>query len=282
MSTYVFPGQGSQIIGMGGSLFNEFDSYVQQANVILGYDIAELCLQDPNKCLNNTQYTQPALYTVNALSYLKKLQETPDKPKFVAGHSLGEYNACFAAGVFDFEAGLKLVKKRGELMSTIQGGGMAAVIGLNKEQIVSVLQQNQLDTLSIANYNSYTQIVISGPSKDIGLAENHFIAAGANLYIPLNTSGAFHSTYMQDAAQTFSQYIQQFRFSTPEISIITNVNARPCSTSEIAINLVNQITHSVNWTQSIQYLLEVGETEFVEVGPQKVLTRLIQNIRKGL
>src|ERR1700722_298171 len=133
MTTYMFPGQGSQVRGMGSTLFTEFQDYVQKADHILGYSIEKLCLEDPDNLLNKTEYTQPALFTVSALSYIKKLKETNTAPQYVIGHSLGEYNALFAAEVFDFETGLKLVQKRGALMSKASGGGMAAIVGLTGE-----------------------------------------------------------------------------------------------------------------------------------------------------
>lgn len=162
MVTCVFPGQGSQRKGMGGTLFDEFEELTAKADEILGYSIKEMCLRDPNRRLSETQYTQPALYTVNALSYLKKVKETRKTPDYVAGHSLGEYNALFASGVFNFEDGLKIVKKRGELMGRATGGGMAAVIGLNEGQIEDILKRNNLQSIDIANYNTPSQIVISG------------------------------------------------------------------------------------------------------------------------
>jgi trans-AT polyketide synthase, acyltransferase and oxidoreductase domains len=155
MTTYIFPGQGSQVKGMGADLFSAYPSHIQQADNILGYSIARLCLEDPDNQLNNTNYTQPALYIVNALSYLKKIQEDQTTPNYVAGHSLGEYSALFAAGVFDFETGLKLVQKRGELMHQATGGGMAAVIGLQNDAVDNVIKQNALSTISIANVNSH-------------------------------------------------------------------------------------------------------------------------------
>ena len=136
MTTYVFPGQGSQNKGMGGTLFDDFSELTVQADAILGYSIKRLCLEDPQIKLSLTQYTQPALYIVNAFSYLKRLREIGKKPNFVAGHSLGEYSALFAAEVFDFPTGLQLVKKRGELMSRASGGAMAAILGLDEEQII--------------------------------------------------------------------------------------------------------------------------------------------------
>src|SRR5689334_5966402 len=128
MKAFVFPGQGSQAKGMGGTLFDEFQELTEKADRILGYSIKELCLEDPRKELNRTQFTQPALYVVNAFSYFAKIRETGQKPDYVAGHSLGEFNALLAAECFDFEAGLEIVKKRGELMSEATGGGMAAIL----------------------------------------------------------------------------------------------------------------------------------------------------------
>ena len=131
---YVFPGQGSQTVGMGADLFDQFPFLITQADQVLGYSVKQLCLEDPNKKLNSTDYTQPAIYIINALTYLKKVQQE-GKPDFAAGHSLGEYNALFAADVFDFVTGLKLVQKRGAIMAKVEGGGMGAVIGLEPEKI---------------------------------------------------------------------------------------------------------------------------------------------------
>ena len=165
MKTYMFPGQGSQARGMGGSLFDEFPELTDKADKILGYSIKELCLEDPRKELKNTQFTQPALYVVNALSYYKRIQETGETPDYVAGHSLGEFNALLAAECFDFETGLKLVKKRGELMSQATDGAMAAILNANREQVETLLKENGFKNVDIANYNAPLQIVISGPTR---------------------------------------------------------------------------------------------------------------------
>lgn len=281
MTTYVFPGQGSQIRGMGSSLFSEFPDIVQKANDILGYYIETLCLEDPKEQLNQTEYTQPALYVVNALSYLKKIKETGKKPNFVAGHSLGEYNALFAADVFDFGTGLKLVQKRGQLMSQAKNGGMAAIVGLKSEDVQAILQKNNLATITIANYNSNTQVVISGPKDDVTKAQHLFETGGAMLVMPLKVSGAFHSPYMKGAQQEFTTFLQGFTFAQPAIPIIANVTAKPYDANEIHFLLANQITHPVKWTQSIEYLLGQGETTFEEIGPGKVLAGLIRRIQQG-
>jgi len=281
MVTYVFPGQGSQQKGMGGTLFDEFKELTAKADEILGYSIKKLCLEDASQQLNQTQFTQPALYTVNALSYLKKIKETGVKPDFVAGHSLGEYNALFAAGAFDFATGLKVAKKRGQLMSLTVGGGMAAVIGLNEQQIIDVLDKNNFRSISLANYNSPIQIVISGPKIDLDQAKRVFEGIkDVIMFVPLKTSGAFHTRYMEDVKKQFEAYLDPFQFSELSIPVISNVHARPYSQSDIKQNLIQQITHPVKWTESIRYLMGKGEMNFEEIGPGIVLTRLIQAIRK--
>jgi malonyl CoA-acyl carrier protein transacylase len=281
MITYVFPGQGAQSKGMGRTLFDEFTELTAQADEILGYSIKELCLTDPNANLSQTQYTQPALYIVNALSNLKKIKETGKKPDFVTGHSLGEYNALLAAGAFDFATGLKLVKKRGELMSRATGGGMAAVIGLSEEQIADVLKQNSLQSIDLANFNSPTQIVISGLKTDIDKAQPVFEGLKeVQMFIRLNTSGAFHSRYMEEAKREFTIFLNTFTFSELTIPVISNVHARPYKQSDIKQNLIEQINHPVKWSESIQYLMGLGDMEFEEVGPGKVLTGLVQRIRR--
>lgn len=280
MTTYVFPGQGSQTPGMGSDLFREFPEYLVKANAILGYDLADLCMNDPKQVLNITNYTQPALYVVNALSYLKKLKENPQAPDYLAGHSLGEYNALFAAEVFDFETGLRLVQKRGELMSEAEGGAMAAVIGLSAEDILAIIAQHELQAISIANYNSCKQIVISGAKSAIEKAQLIFEQASA-MVIPLKVSGAFHSPLMQQAGEQFAAFLKHFDFSAPLIPVIANVNAKPYNQASVAGLLADQITHSVMWTQSIEYLITRGETVFEEIGPGKVLAGLIRRIQQG-
>lgn len=281
MTVALFPGQGSQTKGMGEALFNHFPELIAKADHILGYSIKNLCLEDPQNQLHQTQYTQPALYTINALTYFKKLQASTQKPTYVAGHSLGEYNALLAADVFDFETGLKLVKKRGELMSQATNGAMAAIIGLKIDDIKAILLQNNLNQISIANHNSHTQIVISGLKPEIEQAKVLCEQSGAMMVVPLKVSGAFHSPYMQDAQQQFEDYIDDFQFEAPRIPVIANTTARPYSAGDTKKNLARQITSSVRWTESIDFLLAQQETEFEEIGPGTVLTGLIRRIKNG-
>ncbi|MEA5576044.1 ACP S-malonyltransferase [Anabaena sp. UHCC 0451] len=278
MITYMFPGQGSQIKGMGENIFSKFPELTQKADSILGYSIEDICLHDRQKELNQTQFTQPALYVVNALSYRHKIQQTGKKPDFVVGHSLGEYNALEASGGISFEDGLKLVQRRGLLMSQAPLGSMAAVLGATGEEVEQLLKKSGFDAIDVANFNSPAQIVISGLRDDILNASQIFQEAGKQ-YIILNTSGAFHSRYMESSKVQFEKFLQGFSFSKLQIPVISNVTARPYVQSEIAANLAKQITHSIKWTESIRYLLTQGNFEFEEMGVGNVLTKLITYIK---
>lgn len=279
MVAIVFPGQGSQRKGMGGDLFDEFAVWTSLADDILGYSIKRLCLEDPGRQLGETGYTQPALYVVNALSYLKKIRESDKLPDYVAGHSLGEYNALLAAGAFDFETGLLLVRERGKLMSRVSGGGMAAVIGLNSDKVESILWYYQIRGVEIANYNTPSQIVLSGSREEIKRISSIFEKEGA-IYIVLNVGGAFHSSYMSPLADEFGKYLDGFSFSDLKIPVISNYTARPYRQQEIKSNLTKQIDSPVKWTESISYIMSRGEVLFEEVGPGNVLTGLINKIQR--
>lgn len=285
MRAFVYPGQGSQVRGMGKELFDQVPQYAaveQQVDELLGYSMRALCLDDPANRLKQTQYTQPSLYVVNALYHYKALSQGA-RPDFVAGHSLGEYNALWAAGVFDFITGLRLVKKRGELMARAPNGGMAAIIGLDAERIVKILKDCGANGIEFANYNSPSQIVISGPAEDIQRLGPTFEAAGAGMYVPLQVSAAFHSRYMAAAAREFADFLAPMSFSAPQLPVVSNVTAQPYSklnaSEAVKASLVEQITHPVRWTQSVRYLLSQRVTDFMEVGPGNVLIRLIQQIR---
>jgi len=283
MKAFMFPGQGSQARGMGGTLFDEFAELTERADKVLGYSIKELCLEDPRRELSKTQFTQPALYVVNALTYFKKLGESGQKPDYLAGHSLGEINALLAAECFDFEVGLKLVQKRGELMSQVSNGAMAAILNGTKEEIETILKDNGLTNIDLANYNTPSQIVISGLIDEIGKAQQ-FFQSGKMLYYPLNTSGAFHSRFMRSARDKFQTYLKRFKFSDPKIPVISNVTARPYESGGIVENLSNQIASTVRWSESIQYLMEVaagGEPmQFEEIGHGEVLTKIVHTIKQ--
>jgi malonyl CoA-acyl carrier protein transacylase len=276
---YLFPGQGSQKVGMGQGLFEQFPQIVAEADDILGYPITKLCLEDPEGCLNLTQYTQPALYVVNALSYFAHREEnaTP-QADYAAGHSLGEYNALLAAQVFDFSTGLKLVQKRGWLMSEAPQGGMSAVIGLTLEKIQQVFQTLNIETVDIANLNSPTQIVISGPPADLDRVDPACKEAGAKLVVRLNVSGSFHSRYMKPAAHEFNEFLKGFVFSPLKIPVIANSTARPYENHEITLRLTEQIYSPVRWTDTIEYLSKTPHPEFRELGPHGVLTKLLKQI----
>lgn len=268
-------------MGMGEGLFSRFSAQVGEADAILGYSIAELCLRDPSNQLNLTTFTQPALFVVNALSFLDRLVQTGELPDFVAGHSLGEYSALFAAGVIDFRTGVSLVRERARLMGRESGGAMAAVIGLTADQIRQVLIDANLLGTDIANLNSPAQTVISGPENEIIAAQSWLEKAGAQLYRRLPVSAAFHSRYMVRAEQDFRTFLRSITFAEPRMPVLSNVSARPHVSAEVASNLAAQITHPVRWTESIEWLLQRPEPHFAEIGPGNVLSGLLKRIRMG-
>ena len=264
---------------MGEELFDRFPAQVAIANAELGYSIPDLCLRDPSNQLNQTLFTQPALFVVNVLSFLNHLFETGKLPRFVAGHSLGEYNALFAAGVFDFQTGVRLVKQRAILMARASGGGMAAVVGLTADQIRQALAATGLNSIDLANLNSPSQTVISGPEKDLQSSQITLEKAGAQLFKRLPVSAAFHSRYMAEAEYHFGAFLQPFAFAEPRIPVVSNVTARLHDPSQIKQMLTRQITQPVRWSESIQWLLQQPDPEFLELGPGNVLTGLVRRIK---
>jgi malonyl CoA-acyl carrier protein transacylase len=281
MRTFLFPGQGSQARGMGGALFDEFPDLTRQADDILGYSIKKLCLEDPDRQLSRTQFTQPALYVVNALAYFKRIREGDGEPDYLAGHSLGEFNALLAAGCFDFACGLGLVKKRGELLGCPTNGGMVAIMNASKEKVADILREHNATGIDIAIHNSPTQTVIAGLKEDLARMEPYFLAAQA-LYYPLNTSGAFHSRYMQEAAEQFRAYLASMRLAPVRVPVIANVSARPYRDEDVLDNLVTQITGQVRWAQTIQYLSGMAGMRFEEIGHGDVLTKMLKWFPKQL
>ncbi|MCM2496148.1 non-ribosomal peptide synthetase/type I polyketide synthase [Burkholderia glumae] len=279
MRVYLFPGQGVQRKGMGKELFDEFPELTEQADHVLGYSIRKLCLGDPVRPLDLTEYTQPALYTVNALHYEKLRREGAPEPDFLAGFSLGEYNALCAAGVFDFTTGLRLVMMRGKLMGTAKGGGMAAVVGLREDTLREIVAKHAATDVSIANYNTPTQFVLAGPVGSIQKLRSVFAKQpGLVMFTVLKTSGAFHSPHMGFVLGPFRQFLKEFEFAQPRVPVISNVTAEPYRHEDIPRCLTDQISHPVRWVDSIRYLREKGATVFEEIGQTGVLSRLIQQI----
>jgi malonyl CoA-acyl carrier protein transacylase len=273
---------------MGQDLFDEIPQFVsaeRDIDALLGYSIRKLCLEDSSKQLSQTQFTQPCLYVVNALHYYKAMA-AGGQPKYLAGHSLGEYNALMAAGAFDFITGLRLVQKRGELMAKAKNGSMAAVVGLSSEAVIRLVAENRLTALDVANYNSPSQTVVSGLTEDIQRAGPLMEKAGAKLYIPLPVSAAFHSRYMADAAEAFDKFLGGFQFRSLAVPVVSNVTGQsyPVDSTGASVRslLVKQIVRPVLWRQSVRFLLNKGASTFMETGPGDVLTRLISQIREAI
>jgi malonyl CoA-acyl carrier protein transacylase len=278
LKVVMFPGQGSQYEGMGETLFQAYPEIVALATAILGFDIKRICLKNPNGDLTKTIYTQPALYLVSYLAYLDYLKENP-APDYVLGHSLGEFNALCAAGVVDFETGLRIVKKRAELMFSISETSMAAVIGATHEEIEEHLTA-RFPAIDIANINTPAQIVISGPVNDLANAAT-FFEDECLTYIPLNVSGAFHSRYMTPLKKEFEKVVSGQTLHAPKIPVVANFTAEfyPDDKQGICKNIVHQLDSSIRWLQSVELLLEKGRCTFSEVGPGQILSNMIKKIQ---
>ncbi len=285
----MFPGQGSQKTGMGAGLFEEFPEETTAANDILGYRTSAMCLEaEYSEKISETLYTQPLLYVVNALSYLKHKRESALPSDVFIGHSLGEYNALLAAGLFSFTEGLKLVQERARLMHELgktKPGAMAAVIGLSDEEVLAVLKNEE--TVQVANYNSRGQVIISGEKERIHALAAAFQAKKARRYLLLRVSGAFHSKYMQEASTRLRSYLDGFIFKTLEKPVYANVSAAPYpigDTSEMKNILALQIMSPVRWHETVLAIKKMALTkaaktvEFTECGPGRVLTGLVKNM----
>lgn len=274
----MFPGQGSQRVGMGESLFERYPDEEKRASDCLGYSLKTLCLKDPEGQLNQTAYTQAALYCVNAFSY-RAYREEQDAPDFLVGHSLGEYNALMASGAFSFEEGLRMVQKRGQLMASMQDGGMIAVIGLTLDQIQILLGEGGcFSSIDIANINTPQQIVLAGPRDALKELSVH-VRTLRKRVIVLNVSGAFHSRYMRPVQKQFYDFLETVSFRAMTIPVIANYTARRYEQGKIQDYLVSQLASPVRWVESINWLLNRGDVTFKEIGPGHVLERLLEKIR---
>jgi trans-AT polyketide synthase, acyltransferase and oxidoreductase domains len=276
MLVCAFPGQGSQQKGMGSGLFERFPELTESADRILGYSIQELCLMNPEGRLNLTQYAQPALFVVSALAWLSR--DSARKPAFLGGHSLGEYAALFAGGCFDFETGIRLVQKRGELMGQATGGSMIAVLGVAAVEIERLLINSGLENVSVANYNGPTQLVLSGLSQDISSAAAEIERHSGARCIPLRVSAPFHSRYMDQAASEFAKFLEGIHFADPRTPIISNVTAEPYKKGAVRQVLSQQMRSPVRWWETMRYLRAQGVTDLEELGPRHVLQGLWQSM----
>ena len=275
---FLFPGQGSQSVGMGAEVFARYPDLVEQADQTLGYKLSQICLEDPDGKIGQTQYTQPALYLVSYLEAKAKIDDGQE-PASAAGHSVGEFAALAVAGCISFIDGLKMVSKRGQIMSEVSGGGMAAVIGMDAQQIKDSLTAIGANDVDLANFNSPGQIVISGPADQITSSLSPLKEAGARMVVPLKVSGAFHSRMMEKPARNFASFLENITFSEPAFPVYSNVEAVPYpSGEEIAGLLTCQIHSPVRWTDLITQMRQDGADEFVECGPGNVLTKLLRQI----
>ncbi len=288
----VFPGQGSQFVGMGKALAEAFDearSVFQEADEILGFDLSRLCFEGPQDKLTDTINAQPALLVVS-IATLKAIEsqgiQLPD-PAYVAGHSMGEYSALVRAGSLSFEDGLKLVRERGKQMKLAgerNPGGMAAIIALSEEKIEEACATASEQTgrpVQIANYNCPGQVVISGDKTALERAMEIARENGAKRVIPLAVSIAAHSPLMLSAASALAETIERTDIKPARIPVVANVSAAPMADpDEIRQELISQLTASVRWTESVEWMIGQGVDTFVEIGAGNVLSGLIRRINR--
>ena len=284
MKGYIFPGQGSQFTGMCHDLFIKYDNVkplFKRAETILGFDISKIMFEGTKEELTQTKVTQPAIF-IHSMAILKVLEDS-FKPDLVAGHSLGEFSSLVAAGVLNFEDGLRLVSIRAKAMQKScenTNGTMAAILGLDNS-IIEEICSNIEGTVVAANYNCPGQVVISGEFSAVKNACEKLSEAGARRALILPVGGAFHSELMKDAKDELSNAISETSFNSPICPIYQNVNGQPETlVDNIKNNLISQLTSPVKWTQSVNKMIEDGCQDFIEIGPGKVLQGLIKKINR--
>ena len=285
MKAYIFPGQGSQFTGMCQDLFLKYDTIkplFTKAEEILEFDISKIMFKGSKEELTQTKVTQPAIF-IHSMAILKILGES-FKPDLVAGHSLGEFSALVASGVINYEDGLKLVSIRAKAMQKScekTNGTMAAILALDNNIIEQTCKEIE-GVVVAANYNCPGQVVISGELNAVKLACEKLSNAGARRALLLPVGGAFHSELMIDAKKELSLAIEKASFNKPICPIYQNVNAKAeTSVEKIKENLISQLTSPVKWNQSIDHMIKNGTTQFIEIGPGKVLQGLVKKIDRN-
>ncbi len=284
MKAFVFPGQGAQFVGMGKDMYDNNPvarEMFEKANEILGFRITDLMFNGTDEDLRQTKVTQPAIFLHSVI--LAKTLENEIKPDMAAGHSLGEFSALVAAGALSFEDGLRLVSARAQAMQKaceLKPSTMAAIIALSDEKVDEIC--SSVDGVVVcANYNCPGQLVISGEIEAVNEACEKAKAAGAKRALPLKVGGAFHSPCMEPARAELAAAIEATPFHTPACPVYQNVDAKPhTDPAEIKANLVAQLTAPVRWTKTVENMIADGATEFIEIGPGKVLQGLISKINK--
>lgn len=286
---YLFPGQGSQFVGMAGDLIEQnpkAKEICDQANDILGFDLTSIMTEGPEEKLKQTEFTQPAIF-VHSIARYETLEI--DEPDMVAGHSLGEFSALVAAKTISFEDGLKLVRRRGKLMQEAgikNPGAMAAVIGMDDEKVEAVCKEASEKSALIvipANFNSPGQVVISGNDEAVDEAITLLKTAGARLVKKLPVSGAFHSPLMRPALGGLEEQLEATTFSDAAFPVYANVTGKPETKAfEIKENLKKQLLNAVQWTKTLQHMQDDGAELFVEIGPGKVLQGLTKRTLKNV